>query len=58
MENLGRSDAEGLEQFGELVVEVGAQIGDGRVGEAGQDGARLVDGEPGPVAGVDVDQCA
>ena len=44
-ENLGRSDTEGLEQFGELVVEAGAELGDGRVGEAGKDGARLVDGE-------------
>ena len=44
-ENLGRCDAERLEQSGELVVQVRAELGDGRVGEAGKDGARLVDGE-------------
>src|SRR5215468_10739788 len=57
-ENLGPSDAEGLEQFGELVAEAGAELGDGQVSEAGEDGARLAGGEPGPVAGVDVDQRA
>jgi len=42
----GRADAEGLEQFGELVAEAGAELGDGLVSEAGEDGARVAGGEP------------
>src|SRR5262249_58636435 len=51
-------DTEGVEQLGELAVEIAAEFGDDRIGEAGAHRARLVDGQPGPVLGVDVDQGA
>ena len=53
-----RLDAERVEQVRELAVQVATERGDGGMREAGQHRAWLVDGEPDPVAGVDVDERA
>jgi len=39
-----------------VAVEIETEFGDDGIGEAGVHRAPLVDGEPGPVGGVDVDQ--
>jgi hypothetical protein len=51
-------DAKRVEQLGELAVEIATEFGGDRIGEACVHRARLIDGQPGPVGGVDVDQGA